>query len=154
MGSGWAGVVVAVQSWLTNHSYETTQQEDIVGANDIEPAATFSGTGSQPKAINWANGFTSHGGAVYVNYGSADGCPPYGSCVNGWTQAGTYQVSWGIRAAYVLPEIYYAVIYPGDTKGWATLHSGPKSPCTGTSTMASTSCSTDRSTNTIWQPAP
>jgi len=117
MGSGWAGVVVAVQNWLTNNGYENTQQEAIVGANDIEAAARFSGTGSQPKAINWANGFTNHGGAVYVNYGSADGCPPYGSCVNGWTQAGTYQVSWGIRAAYVLPEIYYAVIYSGDTKG-------------------------------------
>jgi hypothetical protein len=34
MGSGWAGVVVAVQNWLTKNSYETTHQEDIVGAND------------------------------------------------------------------------------------------------------------------------
>lgn len=115
MGSGWAQVVVDVQNWLPPNCCST--QYIVVGANDIEGSASFSGTNSMPRALNWANGFNSHGGAVYVNYGSADGCPPYGSCNNGWTQDGVYQVSWGIAAAYVLPEIYYSVIYSGDTHG-------------------------------------
>lgn len=105
MGSGWAQVAVDVKNWLVANCCST--QYIIVGANDIEPSASFSGTDSMPRALNWANGFNSHGGAVYVNYGSADGCPPYGSCNNNWNQNGIYQVSWGIAAAYALPEIYY-----------------------------------------------
>ena len=119
MGSGWAQVAVDVKNWLAANC--CSSQYNVVGANDIEAAAAFSGSGSQPRAINWGNGFNSHGGAVYVNYGSADGCPPYTTppnCVNGWTQDGVWIVSWGIPAAYALPEIYYLKpLGPGDTKG-------------------------------------
>jgi hypothetical protein len=69
MGSGWAQVAVDVKNWLAANC--CSSQYNVVGANDIEAAAAFSGSGSQPRAINWGNGFNSHGGAVYVNYGSA-----------------------------------------------------------------------------------
>lgn len=125
MGSGWAQVATDVKNWLAANC--CTSQYTIKGANDIEFSSLFGGSNSMPKAINWANGFRDHGGVVYVNYGSADGCPPYGSCLNGWTQAGAYTVSWGNVAAYALPEIYY--LQPngqydnlgGNPKQWALI---------------------------------
>lgn len=37
---------------------------------------------------------------------TADGCPPYGGCDNGWSQSGIYYLSWGAGPAYPYPEIY------------------------------------------------
>lgn len=57
---------------------------------------------------SWANGYDGVGGRrPYEDYGSADGCPPYGSCNNGWSQATEYALSWGIAAAHAVPEIYW-----------------------------------------------
>ncbi|MEO6797861.1 MAG: hypothetical protein ABI289_12865 [Candidatus Dormibacter sp.] len=109
LGSGWANVAVTIKNWLTSNGYEYYGQENIWGANDIEPS--WGGTSSQTNAENWANGYSSNGSSLYVDYGSADGCPStgYGGCNNGWSQYGEYYVSWGASAAYGLPEIYYSV---------------------------------------------
>ncbi len=115
LGSGWANVAVTVQNWLISNGYENHNQEDIWGANDLEPG--FGGTNSQANAKSWADGYSSNGSSRYLDFGSADGCPPYGPCNNGWSQDGEYYVSWKSPAAYPLPEIYCC----GQDLQWASI---------------------------------
>jgi hypothetical protein len=104
-GQTLANVVAAVQAY--NHSKGYDSQVVMMGANDIEP-----GFGSASSAISWSQGFASVSGYLYLDYGSADGCPQYssnnGSCNNGWNQYDEWYVSWGSPPAIVSPEIYYA----------------------------------------------
>ena len=67
----------------------------------------------------WVDGYASAyaSPSLYWNYGDAAGCPPYGSCSNGWTQEDVYYVSWGVPPAYPLPQIYCEACYAGDTHG-------------------------------------
>lgn len=100
-GQVWGRVVNAVGSWVSAHA----GQAFVWGANDIEPSWS-----SASGAINWAKGFDSTTGALYLNYGSADGCPQYsssnGGCNNGWNQYDVWYVSWGSPPAITAPEIY------------------------------------------------
>lgn len=102
-GATWANMVKTVAAWVSNNGYST--QVTIDGANDIEPSWS-----SAAAARSWAQGYASVG-SVYLNYGSADGCPQYstgnGSCNNGWTQDDEWYVSWGSLPALPTPEIYY-----------------------------------------------
>lgn len=113
-GVTWANTVNAVADWVVAAGYNT--QVSIGGANDIEP-----GFGSASAARTWADGYSSvtanSFGSAYLNYGSADGCPPYGSCANGWTQNDVWYVSWGANAAVPMPEIYYT----SQAQEWANL---------------------------------
>lgn len=81
------------------------------GADDIEPS--WGGTSSRSNArafidaFNASSAYTGGAGLMY-NYGSADGCPPYGGCANGWTQSDIWYISGGAGARnFALPEIYY-----------------------------------------------
>ena len=38
--------------------------------------------------------------------GAAEGCPPVGSCNNGWSYEDIYYVNWGNSPAYPFPQIY------------------------------------------------
>jgi hypothetical protein len=99
-GKAWAAMVSDFGSWVNASGYGS--QVAVAGASDLEldwntPATTRA----------WVNGFIAAGtGASYLNYGDAAGCPPYGSCNNGWTQEDVYYVSWGASPAWPLPEIY------------------------------------------------
>ncbi len=97
-GVTWANTVKVVANWVSTH---LTGQVVIIGANDIEP-----GWSSFSAAKAWVQGFIAGGGKLYLNFGSADGCPPYGSCNNGWTQDNVYYVSWYAPPALPAPEIY------------------------------------------------
>ena len=98
-GAAWAGVVNAVVSYLKSHGYG---QVVVWGANDIELSwNTYSNT------ANWESGYASHTSAMYLDFGDAAGCPPYGSCTNGWTQYQVWMMAWGFAPAQVAPEIYY-----------------------------------------------
>lgn len=112
-GRTWAHVVSAVQSYNQSHGYSS--QVAMYGANDLEswcdspPGAACR---SASAAINWANGYSSVGGSLYFNFGSADNCPTNsysgGSCGNtGWTQYDYWYLSWGNPAAVPTPEIYH-----------------------------------------------
>lgn len=110
-GQTWSSVVSAVQSHMnSSFCYNgrcKSAQTTAWAANDMEPSWN-----SASNTINWANGFGASGG-VYVNYGSADGCPSgsysNGSCNNGWNQYDVWYVSWGATPALASPEIYYSV---------------------------------------------
>ena len=98
-GAAWAGVVNAVIGYLNSHGYG---QVVVWGGSDIEVSwNTYANT------ANWVSGYASHTSAMYVDYGDAGGCPPYGSCNNGWTQYDVYMVAWGFPLAQAEPEIYY-----------------------------------------------
>ena len=107
-GQAWAHDVAAVQSY--NHSQGYDSQVVMLGANDIE--SWCPNCVSPSATINWANGFASVSGYLYLDYGSADGCPTNssnnGSCNGGWNQYDYWYVSWGATPALPTPEIYYA----------------------------------------------
>ena len=107
-GATWAQVVGAVVA--ANRSNGYASQVVAEGANDIEPAWD---TTAHTEA--WVNGYAANAPALYVDYGSADGCPTNSAsdatCYksNGWSQYDVWYVSWGAGPARALPEIYYSV---------------------------------------------
>jgi hypothetical protein len=95
-------------------------QIQVWGANDFE---TFGGAYAS-DALAWEKGWEQQPSAEsgqafpYLNYGSLDGCPPYGGCSgNGWTQSAYFHLSWGASPAFALPEIYYQ----SQTNEWVNL---------------------------------
>jgi hypothetical protein len=53
------------------------------------------------------HGASAYGHSLYYDYGDAAGCPPYGSCTNGWSVADVEFASFG-GVAVPMPEIYYS----------------------------------------------
>ena len=102
MGTDWANVVGAVNSWIS----ATIGQAFAQGANDIEPGFNA----NYGKTVAWATAYSAAGKGLYLNFGSADGCPQSshgnGGCNNGWNQYDLWNVSWNIPAAICAPEIY------------------------------------------------
>jgi hypothetical protein len=100
-GETWAGVVNTVTTWVADNA----GQVSVWGGDDIEPSF-----GSESAAIAWSNGFGDKTSTLYLNYGSADGCPESsydnGGCNNGWDQYDIWYVSWGSTPAVTAPEIY------------------------------------------------
>jgi hypothetical protein len=98
-GATFAGVVNSIKTWMYNYGF--TSQVSVGGANDIE-----SGYAMYPPTKAWVDGYAAAGGPYYLNFGSANGCPPYGQCTNGWSQDAIWYVSYGAAPAYATPEIY------------------------------------------------
>jgi hypothetical protein len=120
-GATWGSVVLAVYNWV--HTNNLQSQVNIAGANDMEPSwDTYTHTS------NWVNGYTSSGAPLYLNYGSADGCPQTthnnGGCNNLWNQNDVWYVSWGAPPANVTPEIYVQAQANqwGQIKLWKTMN--------------------------------
>jgi hypothetical protein len=100
LGSGWGAMVKDLNAWITAKGYGT--QLRAFGAIDAEP-----GWGPPSYALAWAAGYMAAAGAFnYYDFGSADGCPPYGGCDNGWSQSSEYQMAWGNTTAIAIPQIY------------------------------------------------
>ncbi len=101
-GAAWANAVNVVKSYVAAHLGQVVVQ----GANDIEPSWDTYG-----DTLNWVTGYGTHTSQLYLNYGSADGCPTAshtnGSCNNGWNQYDVWYVSYGYAPAITAPEIYY-----------------------------------------------
>lgn len=98
-GQAWATMVNNVATWISNSGFGS--QEAVAGASDMEL-----GYNSFANTKGWADGYTASAQYPYYDYGDAAGCPPAGSCNNGWTQADVVYVSWDEAAALPLPEIY------------------------------------------------
>lgn len=99
-GQAWANMVDATNDQFANNCC-IADQVWATGGSDMEldwnsPSATRA----------WANGFNTAASWWYNNFGDAAGCPPYGSCNNGWTQADIYYVSWQLPTAWPFPQIY------------------------------------------------
>jgi hypothetical protein len=109
LGVAWGAMVKDLNSWISSKGYTT--QLSGRGAADFEP-----GYGAPAHALAWAAGFGSSG-AIYYDFGSADGCPPYGPCDNGWTQAVEYQLAWGNATALAVPQIYNSAM----AQEWASI---------------------------------
>jgi hypothetical protein len=124
-GETWANVSNAVASWVAGNA----GQVSVWGGSDIEP-----GFGSAPAAIDWSKGFAADSSSLYLNYGSADGCPPFGSCTNGWDQYDVWYVSWGSLPAVASPQIYCSAqgsqwadlsLYGADDQSGPVIFQGP-----------------------------
>jgi hypothetical protein len=104
MGTDWAN---AVQETRNSLSANNVGQVVVQGANDLEPG--FHASYSQSAA--WASAYSAANHGLYLNFGSADGCPQTthtnGGCNNGWNQNGLWNVSWHVPAAICAPEIYF-----------------------------------------------
>lgn len=109
LGVAWGNMIRDLNSWIAGKGYGA--QLAALGSADFEP-----GYGAPANAVAWANGFGSTGEAYY-DFGSADGCPPYGSCTNGWTQAVEYQLAWGNPTALAAPQIYNSAM----AQEWASI---------------------------------
>jgi hypothetical protein len=105
-GTDFANNVIApFYSYVVN----STAAEVAEAADDIEldPSQGWAGPGPTTDWVNsYAAAAPTGGFEVLTDYGSADGCPPYGSCLGGWTQSQVYYVAWGCSICYVAPEIY------------------------------------------------
>jgi hypothetical protein len=101
-GQAWAQMVRDTDAAIANSGYGG--QARARGANDIEMKYS---TYAAAKA--WIDGYNSRYVAPYVvyNYGDAGGCPPVGSCDNGWSQDKVTSVTWRHTAGtYPVPQIY------------------------------------------------
>jgi hypothetical protein len=100
-GETWADNVNAVQTWVSDN----IGQVAVYGGDDIEP-----GYSDASGAIAWSEGYADVGGSLYLNYGSADGCPQSsydnGGCNNSWDQYDVWYVAWGSPPAITAPQIY------------------------------------------------
>jgi hypothetical protein len=104
-GGRWATVVNGVAAAVHASGWDRAGIT-VAAANDLEPS-----WGSAADARQWIAAFTGASTATMYDYGSADGCPAYGSssvaCANGWTLADLYAVATGAaRTLVALPEIY------------------------------------------------
>jgi hypothetical protein len=107
-GAAWAGLVTRVNDWiLAPPSWGARLAAR--GASDLEPSWN---TAANSRA--WVDGYTSVFQYPFYNYGSADGCPPFGSCNNGWTQEDVWYVAYGAASAWPIPEIYS----PANAQQW------------------------------------
>lgn len=98
-GVAWANMVTIGNSWLQSNGIasQTALRAAIDGELDWNgPTST----------LQWANGYDSVGTTYYWDIGDAAGCPPFGSCDNGWTQTQVGDFAWGFQWAEPLPEIY------------------------------------------------
>jgi len=98
-GQAWGNMVNTLNNYISSKGYGS--QEFARGANDIE--MDWDNT-TQSRA--WVDGFNSVTQKPLYDYGDAAGCPPYGSCNNGWSQNDLWYVSWGSYDSYPVPEIY------------------------------------------------
>jgi hypothetical protein len=104
-GADWASLVGGVASWVTTLG-AAASGVSVVGANDMEP-----GWGTRSWARAWVDGYLAGTAVPLVSFGSADGCPTYGStsttCNNGWTVEDVWYVSGGASSRVsVIPQIY------------------------------------------------
>jgi hypothetical protein len=104
-GSRWAAIVNNVAAAVHAGGWDRAGIT-IAAANDLEPS-----WGTPTAARQWIAAFTGASTMTVYDYGSADGCPAYGStsvtCANGWTLADLFAVSTGAaRTLVALPEIY------------------------------------------------
>lgn len=98
-GQAWAGAVNSLNNYISSKGYGS--QEYARGAIDAElDWQPFSPTAA------WVDGYNAVTSSPLYDYGDAAGCPPYGSCDNGWGQNGLWYISWGNTDGYPVPEIY------------------------------------------------
>jgi hypothetical protein len=100
-GVAFGQMVNSINSWL--NAQNIAYQISIRGADDMELDWN-----SVATTEAWENGYQSATSLYLFDYGDLAGCPPYGSCDNGWTQSSVWYKSWGLKDAIPLPEIYYS----------------------------------------------
>jgi hypothetical protein len=98
-GMAWAKMIVALENVVRQKGYAS--RLTVLGADDMEPSWS-----PAPATRAWVDGYASVTHIPLVNFGSADGCPPYGTCNNGWTPEDVWYVSEGSGVSEAFPEIY------------------------------------------------
>ncbi|MHB9033781.1 MAG: hypothetical protein ACYC6L_12135 [Anaerolineae bacterium] len=104
-GVAWAQMVKTLNDWIDSPP-TWAYKIKISGAIDAEP-----GWNSAPVTRAWVEGFNAAAsGNVYYNFGSCDSCP-FTACEscrisNNWTYEDMWYISWGVPAAFTVPEIY------------------------------------------------
>jgi hypothetical protein len=104
-GNAWGNVVTTVFNYLVAKGYGNYME--VEGGCDCESWSGPHATGS--VAMTWLQGFnaTNPNSLLFFNWGSADGCPPSGTCLNGWSQDDYYYISWEYSIAEAGgPQIY------------------------------------------------
>lgn len=103
-GAAWANMIDSVDEMIC---------PDYPDDNPMCLQISVAGIGNMEVLFNtpentryWVNGFHYNTNLYFYNMGDAQGCPPYGSCDNGWTQDDIYYISWEIGRAQPLPMIY------------------------------------------------
>jgi hypothetical protein len=107
-GVAWAQLVTRVNDWILAPP-SWAAREAARGASDLEPSWN-----SAANSRAWVDGYASAYQYPFYDYGSADGCPPYGACNNGWTPEDVWYVAYGSPAAWPIPEIYF----PANAQQW------------------------------------
>jgi hypothetical protein len=109
LGADWAGVVNEVAYFVSTY----LGPEVVGGGNDFESwcGSSCPSAATGANANNWISGFEGATSALYLDFGSADGCSETAhtniACNNGWSTAWYSYVSWRATAALGNPQIYY-----------------------------------------------
>jgi hypothetical protein len=120
-GQRWGDQVKAFAKFVAGrHTDGRTWSDWIIARGAIDMENGY----SQPEAARaFVDGYSAHWSGTLVDIGAIDGCPPKGncaaqsdrigcststaaSCVNHWTQADDYYVSWGQGHVVSIPQIY------------------------------------------------
>jgi hypothetical protein len=119
-GSEWGDMIDRLQAWIELYpnwgdKLAARGGIDVEAWMDQNNSSIF--YGDPTDTADWADGYDAATSLPYYNYGSLDGCMPYGSCDGPFAIYDYWYASWGVSTAYPLPEIYYLVTYTGDTNG-------------------------------------
>jgi hypothetical protein len=100
-GTAWGNVTSTTYRLIYNAGYAS--QVYVWGGDDMEP-----GYSTQSLTESWASSFSGTSNE-YLDFGSADGCHltggTDGTCNNGWTISGEYDLAYGQTSAQSAPEI-------------------------------------------------
>lgn len=99
-GAAWANMVDATNAYYAANCCIAAQVAAIGGIDAELDWNSFAAT--KP----WVDGYDSANSWIYLNIGDAAGCPPAGTCDNGWTYNDLWYVSWGSSPALPMPQIY------------------------------------------------
>jgi hypothetical protein len=128
-GAAWANMVDATNTYYAANCCIAAQVAAIGGIDSELDWNTYAVT--KP----WVDGYDSANSWLYLNIGDAAGCPPAGTCDNGWTYDRLWYVSWGVGPALPMPQIYNEVgtqarqwqrldLWAANVKGAAMVHRG------------------------------
>ena len=107
-GTAFANTVKSVSNYAT----AVTTKVMVWGGADIETWSRFDIYSNQ--VYDWYSGYSSTGGPLYVDYGSADGCDQtnwvcYAANNSNFNKGDYYNFAWGWTLAEGTPEVYYEV---------------------------------------------
>jgi hypothetical protein len=99
-GVAWANMVDATNAYFRKECCIASQ---VIAVGGIDSELNWNTAGATRR---WVDGYDSATPYSYYVDGAAEGCPPAGTCDNGWSDEDIYYVNWWNKPAWPFPQIY------------------------------------------------